>query len=369
MNNSEVIHGGDVERVCREYGFSPAEVLDYSANINPLPLPKGMRKYLAINLDAITRYPDREYYQLRNAISRYTGYAPEWIMVGNGATELIYLAARALELDKVLIPAPSFADYTRAFMTQGCKVDLFPLKEEANFKLDVEAFITTMSEGYEAVVLCNPNNPTGQLLSKAEISEIVSRAKQQGTIVILDETFIEFVDDISQASMLGELAKFSNLVILRAFTKFFGVPGLRLGYCLTNPELLHKLRALQEPWSVNALASLLGPWLLEQHEYIARTRHWIISERPFFLARLNEIEHLKVYSCQANFVLCKLLTKGWNVKALQKSLEGIGIMIRDASSFPYLDEKFFRLAIKDRASNLQLAGELDEILALYEIEE
>lgn len=362
MNNSEVVHGGDVERLQREYGFSLLEVLDYSANINPLPLPQGMREYVAANLDALTRYPDREYFKLRSALSHFTGYDPEWIMVGNGATELIYLAARAFGPAKVLIPAPSFADFTRAFKTQGSTVDFFSLQEQAEFKLNVGSFIAGMSKGYEAIVLCNPNNPTGQLLTKRELLEIVTEAKRQGITVILDETFIEFVDDPTQASMLGDLARFSNLVILRAFTKFFGVPGLRLGYCLGKPELLQKLRILQEPWTVNALASLLGPWLLQQEGYLAQTRLWITNERPFFLARLREIKELKVYEGQANFVLCQLVTEYWNVQGLQKSLEEQGIMIRDAGSFPNLEGKFFRLAIKDHVSNLRVVGELAELL-------
>jgi len=368
MSRTEVIHGGDVERVCREYGLIPEQILDYSANINPLPLPQGMSEYIAANLDSLARYPDREYHRLRKALARYTGCPASWIMVGNGATELIYLAAKALRPSKVLIPGPSFADFSRAFTIQGSKVDLFPLREEADFKLDVPAFIAQMAQGYEAVVLCNPNNPTGQLLRREELLEIVTAAKNLKSWVLLDETFIEFVANSDQVSLLQDLAHYDNLLILRALTKYFGVPGLRLGYGLAKPDLLNKLEALQEPWTVNAMAALLGPWLLEQQDYIESTRQWITRERPFFLARLREIKQLKVFEGQANFILCKLLTRGWNVKALQRSLEGLGIMIRDASSFPGLNDKFFRLAVRERTDNLQVAGELDEFLQLYEIE-
>lgn len=369
QDNLEVIHGGDVERLYREYGFSPADVLDYSSNTNPLPLPEGIQKYIKDHLDLLTRYPDREYYRLRSALSQYTGYAEEWIMAGNGATELIYLAARALSPQKVLIPAPSFADFARAFAIQAGKVDYFPLEERKGFKLDVPGFIGAMSKGYEAVVLCNPNNPTGCLLSKKELLEIVSQAARQQITVILDETFIEFVEDPAEFSMLSELGKYRNLLILRAFTKFFGVPGLRLGYCLASPVLLQKLRVFQEPWTVNTLASYLGPWFLEQKEFIEKTREWIKAERPFFLDSLREIPQIHVYEGHANFVLCRLKTKGWNVKGLQKAFEGIGIMIRDASSFPYLNEKYFRLAIKDRPGNLRVVKELEELLSFYAIEE
>jgi len=363
MNNWETVHGGDVDRVCREYGFAVEEVLDFSANINPLPLPEGMAEYLADSLAVLTRYPDREYRQLREALARYTGCSPRWIMVGNGATELLYLAAKALKPGKVLIPAPSFADFTRAFAVQGSRVDFFPLREQEGFKLDIRAFCQAMGEGYGAAVLCNPNNPTGQLLDRSELVEVVGEAAKLGIMVILDETFLEFAAIPDRATMLGELGRFRNLLILRAFTKFFGVPGLRLGYCLANPELLQELRARQEPWTVNGLAALLGPWLLEQTAYIDATRSWIREERPFFLARLKEIAALKVYDTQANFVLCRLLSSNWNAGSLKGTLERQGIMIRDAGSF-YLDEKYFRLAIRDRESNLRVAEKLEDLLKI-----
>ncbi|MBT9139696.1 MAG: Threonine-phosphate decarboxylase [Dehalococcoidia bacterium] len=365
MNNLDVIHGGDVDRVAREYGYDPREILDYSANINPLPLPKTMKDFLGSHLDVLSRYPDRDYRELKGALAAYTGYPSGWIMVGNGATELIYLAARALKPRKVLIPAPSFADYERAFASRQMPVDYFEIKEADDFRLDVAGFIRELARGYDMTVLCSPNNPTGKVIPKRELLKILDEAQKRHTYVLLDETFVEFVPDIQGASILGELEKYENVIILRAFTKFFAVPGLRLGYCLAHPILLEKLKAHQEPWTVNALAALLGPWLLGQKEYVEKTRKWILAERPYFINKLRELKEIKVYDSDSNFILVKLLTRSWSVKALKRAMEGQGIMIRDASSFRFLDEHFFRLAIKGREGNDRVLGELEEILRPY----
>lgn len=365
MSKLDVVHGGDVDRVAREYGYDPREILDYSANINPLPLPKTLKDYLGSRLDVLSRYPDRDYRELKEALAAYTGFSTGWIMVGNGATELIYLAARALKPRRVLIPVPSFGDYERAFASQQIPTDFFEMKEEEGFLLDAEGFSGELVRGYDMIVLCSPNNPTGKVIAKEDLLKILDEARKRQIWVLLDETFVEFVQDIQGASVLGHLGKYENVMVLRAFTKFFAVPGLRLGYCLAHPIFLEKLKAHQEPWSVNAPAALLGPWLLLQKEYIEKTRKWILQERPYFLAKLRELNGVKVYDSDTNFVLLKLLTRNWNVKALKRAMEGQGIMIRDASSFRCLDQQYFRLAIKDRAGNERVWGELEEILHPY----
>lgn len=358
-------HGGDVDRAAREYGLNPGDILDYSANVNPLPLPEGMGRFIGKNLDLLRRYPDRDYVELREAISRYEAVPPEHILVGNGATELLYLAARALKPSRVLIPAPSFGDYERAFAGLDTAVEFFPLLEKNDFRLDVDALLAELTKGYRMTVLGNPNNPTGKLIGPENLRKILATAREEGSWVLIDETFVDFAPDPKKATAVNFLPDHDRLLIVKAFTKSFGVPGLRLGYCLANPDLIAQLQPYKEPWTVNAFASILGPWLLKQKGYLAMTREWIQEERPFFLKGLQAVEGLHVFDTEANFVLVKLTNPYWKVPGLKRSLEGIGIMIRDASTFRFLDHNYFRLAIKDRDNNLKLIGELKDLLEQY----
>lgn len=349
----QVVHGGDVEKVARKYGFSMEEIIDFSSNINPLPLPEKARDYVLSRWREIARYPDREYHELRTALAHYTGYSPEWISVGNGATELIYLAMRTLNPRRVLLPAPSFAEYEQALAGRETRIDFFPLREEADFQLNVEAFAEKLKEGYDLAVLCNPNNPTGQLVAPAGLKLIVEEACRRGTYLLLDETFIEFVPDVKQSSMLPILADYDKLMLVRAFTKFFAMPGLRLGYCLAHPSLQARMAEYKEPWTVNVMAALLGAYLVKDEDYIARTRAWIASERPYCYRELKKLPDLKVIPSTANFLLLKL-TGQRTLPELKNLLLNDAIMIRDAGSFRYLNDRFFRVAIKDRVQNEKL---------------
>lgn len=354
------VHGGDVERVARKYGVDPSEILDFSANINPTPLPVETEDYLLKSLKEVDRYPDREYRRLRGALSRYSGVNQGNIMVGNGATELLYLTARALKVSRVLLPVPSFAEYERALTCVQADITYFPLKEEEGFSLNIDRLMKELSRGYDLIILCNPNNPTGQLIQWDDMMKILEKCQRQETVLLLDETFIEFTPQ-PQERLFQEISPYPNVILIRALTKFFGIPGLRLGYCLANSLLLEKLWAQKEPWTVNIAASMVGAFLLENGDFIQRSREWIKEERPFMTAKLQEIPGFRVYQSCANFILLKLLQEGWTSSWLKERLEERRILIRDASSFPGLDSSFIRIAIKDRENNLKLLQVLESL--------
>lgn len=358
----EIIHGGNVDSIAQKYGYKIEEILDFSANINPNPLPEEIKDVILKNIYRISHYPDREYISLRTALATYTGCPIESIRVGNGATELIYLAIKALNPKKALLPVPSFSEYERALLTNGVQVEYFPLREEDDFKLNITDFLERLKKGYDFTILCNPNNPTGQILEKDELMQILDYASSQNTYVLLDETFIEFTEEVEKISLIREISKYDNLIILRAFTKYFGIPGLRLGYCLSNPILLKKLDLYQEPWSVNTIAVCVGEFLLGYKGYKEASKKWTKTERDFLYKALQEINGLKVYPTWANFFLIKLENTKITLTELQKMLEERKILIRNASSFKLLNETFFRIAIKDRTSNLSLIKELKRLL-------
>ncbi|MCR4442800.1 MAG: threonine-phosphate decarboxylase CobD [Peptococcaceae bacterium] len=354
MMPKEGIHGGNIWQFARKYGFDPREVLDFSSNASPLPLPEEARELAYGALEDLRRYPDREYLDLRTALAGYTGCPLDWIMAGNGATELLYLVARSLRPARVLLPVPSFGDYERAFYGTDCRLEYFYLEEEADFRLDTGAFLDRLRQGFEMTILCNPNNPTGRLIPREELLAVIEEAARTGAAVLVDETFVEFAPEPEEASVLRELENYDNLLVLRALTKFFGVPGLRLGYLLANPGLLEKLLPYREPWTVNTLACTLGPFLLGHGEFIRKTREWIMTERPFLFEGLRHIDKLKTYESAASFFLLKSLDEKWNAGMLQAVLAAEKILIRDASSFVSLDKRFFRLAVKDRQGNEKL---------------
>ncbi len=351
MTEGKAVHGGNVREYARKLGVDPGEFLDYSSNINPVPWPEGIKDYLLENIEEIRCYPDRDYHDLKKAISAYTGCPAAQIMVGNGATELIYLAVRTLKPKKALLPVPSFADYERALRGSNAEVEYYQLKEDMGFALDTERFLQALRNGCDMTVLCNPNNPTGYLIPKDELLKILEEAKKNDVVVLLDETFVEFTDNPLAATVVGELARFDNLILLRAFTKYFSLAGLRLGYCLAGSRILKRMEIRQEPWTVNVLASLLGPYLLQDEGFKARSREWITSEREFMYKGLAQLDGLRVYESQASFFLLKLLKKDWNAKMLAERLLKEYIMIRKAEGFVSLDDTFFRLAVKDRESN------------------
>lgn len=362
MREKEQVHGGNVEQFAREYGFSHTEVLDYSSNINPLSLPEEALEQVRLHWDDVRRYPDREYLELRNALGGYTGCSPDWIMPGNGATELIYLVARSLGVKKVLLPAPSFADYQRAFHGQDCQIDLYRIKEELDFRLDIEPLLATIKQGYDMLILCNPNNPSGYLIPQEDMLRILEQTSSLGVLVLLDETFMEFAPYGANASMLPAVKSYRNIILLKALTKFFAVPGLRLGYCLAHPLLLERMKPYKEPWTVNALACAIGTYLLTCDDFIEETRTWIEKERPYLYKGLSSLRGLKTYESAANFFLLKLMKEGWNVELLQSRLVSKRILIRNAGNFAFLDDRFFRLAVKDRRSNEILLAALQDLL-------
>jgi threonine-phosphate decarboxylase len=344
------------------YGIRKEDFLDYSANINPLGLPQNLREILISNLDNLVNYPDTECTELKQDISRYLKVDEDRIIVGNGASEVIFLLFEVLRPKKVLIPSPTFAEYSKAAVRCGADIEYFPLKEEDNFIPDREDLFSKLQAGVDALFLCNPNNPTSTLLTKSSLLEIIEYSSRRNVFVIIDEAFIELTAEANENSMAEVLSRFNNLFIIRAFTKLFAIPGLRLGYGLGGVETVKKMWEIKMPWSVNSLACSVGPVLEDKTGYMKKTREWIKEELEWFYDELVKIPGLKVFKPNTNFILLKILEEGLNVKILKDKMASKGILIRDASNFKFLNEKFFRIAIKDRERNTVFLRTLKEVM-------
>lgn len=349
------LHGGNVFRLERD---GKVNILDYSSNINPLGVPKSFKEAVINNFSILEKYPDPEYVELREAIGDYNGISSENVVVGNGATEILFLYMKAIKVKSAMIVSPTFAEYERALKVNGAQVSYFELKESENFKLDVDRLLEEIQDE-ELVVICNPNNPTGRFISLEDIDKISLVLDKKGKKLFVDEAFIEFIDNWTDKTSI--LLKRKNIFILRALTKFFALPGVRLGYGLCyDTELLKKISSIREPWSVNSFAELAGKVMLKDEGYIRATELWIEEEKKWFHDELKNIKNIKPYKTESNFILIKLLSM--NSKNFRDKMIDEGIVVRDASNFKFLNESFVRLAVKDRDKNKKILEKIEKVV-------
>lgn len=346
------LHGGNIYRFERE----GKEVLDFSSNINPLGVPQKFTDIAKENFDKLTNYPDPYYIELREKIGEHNSVTKENIIVGNGATEILFLYMRAVKPKKVLILAPCFVEYERALKSVGAQIEYFELKEKNNFYPDIQTLKKKLEvQHYDLFLFCNPNNPTGQLIKFDDVKDLAAICKKQDMKIFIDEAFIEFVENWKEKT--AALLKNKDVFIMRAFTKFFAIPGLRLGYGISfDEELMNKLQAEKEPWSVNTFANLAGLVMLDDKDYIKKSEKWVAEEKKFLYKELSKNKNLKVYKSECNFLLIKLLTT--TSQEIQTKLLEKNILVRDASNFQFLDESYIRVAVKDRKKNLKLIESL-----------
>ena len=261
LQHKDHFHGSDLEKIEQIYGIRKDEIVSFSANVNPLGISPLLRETLAAHIDAISSYPDREYLSLRKCIGEYVGTDYENIIMGNGSTELISLFIQLKHPKKALIIGPTYSEYEREISLGGGTCLYYPLREEQDFVLDERHFTAQLHEGIDLLVLCNPNNPTGVLASRGLLKRMLDTCAQAGAILVADECFLDFVvaKEGETESLKSFLEGYDNLFLVKAFTKTFGIPGLRLGYGLCgNLEVLERMREATQPWNVSVPAQEAG---------------------------------------------------------------------------------------------------------------
>lgn len=332
-------HGGDI--------YSRSYKLDFSTNINPFGMPdrviEGAQKGLALSV----HYPDVAYRELRAAIAAAEGLPVEWIICGNGAAEVIFGLVLAKRPKSGLLLAPGFAEYEQALKMVDCDMTFYPCKRESGYVLDAD-YLEYLEQKPEIAFLCNPNNPTGTLIPPELLDQVLQICKKNGTLLVLDECFMEFVSEKLQNSQKHRLAEVSNLFILKAFTKMYGMPGLRLGYGLCQDQaLLSNMRQVLQPWNVSMPAQYAGIGALEEQEFAAMTRDYIQKERGYMMKALRELGY-QVYEAQANYICFE------GPQDLYEFCADQGILIRDCSNYRNLQPGCYRIAVKLRKENEQL---------------
>ncbi len=355
LKHKDHFHGSDLEKIEQIYGIRKEEITNFSANVNPLGISPNLKQTLAAHLDAITTYPDREYASLRRCIAEYAHTDFENIIVGNGSTELISLFIQIEHPKKALVLGPTYSEYEREIFLGGGATHYYPLKEECGFCLDRSDFLEHLNESIDLLVICNPNNPTSSSVSRDTMRKILDACKQYDIFVMVDETYVEFAEDTGAITSVPLTHYYNNIIILRGTSKFFASPGLRLGYAVTgNRDLIKSMVTRQNPWTINSLAVIAGELMFSDREYIRETRRLISAERARMCRVLRESKDYTVYEPSANFMLVKIQSKGVRSQDLFERAIRERMMIRDCSTFPFLDQKFVRFCVMKPEDNDRL---------------
>ena len=349
-------HGANVDNMAKKFGKNENDIIDFSSNVNP-HIISDLGKYVLEGLEKSRSYPDINYTNLRNNISDYIKVDSELIIPGNGATEIIYLLMKSIKR-RLAILNPTFSEYGRGAKLNNLEIIYFHLKEENNFSIDLDEIQKNMDK-FDSLFICNPNNPNGKV---KDLNELLDLMIENDKLLIVDETFMEFVGEEEKYSLINKIEQTPNLFILKAVTKFFGMPGLRLGYGVTsNKQIIKNIYEYKEPWTINSFAENLSNYLFKDKEYINGSKDYYINERKFMLEELRKISRLKVYDTDTNFVLIKLDDDEANSLKLEL-FEKYNILIRDASNFIGLDKSYIRVAIKYHNDNKVLIESLRKIL-------
>ena len=363
IKHKDHFHGSDLEAIEKYYHIKKEDIVSFSANVNPLGISYQLRSTLADNLDAITTYPDREYTALRTCIATYAGTQPENVIVGNGSTELISLFIQTKHPKKALVLGPTYSEYEREIALGGGTTLYCPFKEENGFHMDVEDFCKHLSDQLELLVLCNPNNPTSTAITCSQMRRILDACLQYGIFVMVDETYVEFAPEEKEVTSIPLTNYYTNLIILRGTSKFFAAPGLRLGYAVTgNQDLSKAINTRKNPWTINSLAEIAGRLMFPDEEYIQHTRELISGERDRLFHELSTWDSVTVYEASANFILMKIRKPGVTSQDLFDHCIRKGLMIRDCSTFPFLDDHFVRFCVMLPEQNERLLEAFREVL-------
>lgn len=343
-------HGGNIYAYEEAYGRPP---IDFSANINPMGMPQAAREAAVAAIEYAVHYPDPAAGALARAIAQRERVEHTQVLCGNGAADLIYRFAYAVRPRAALLCPPTFGEYAQALAAVDCAPRLHTLRAEDSFRL-TDTLLADLA-GVDALILCNPNNPTGQPVDPGLLTAILDACAAQGTYVLLDECFVDFMDEPHLHTRAGQLTQYPRLVVLKAFTKFYGMPGLRLGYALcADTALLARMDAAGPPWSVSVPAQAAGSAAIADHGFAAETRALVQTERAFMKQMLRQLGLDPIG--QANFLLFAAPS------GLPARLAEEGVLVRDCANMDGLGDGWVRIAIRGRAENMQLIARLSRCL-------
>ena len=339
-------------------------MFEFSGPINFLgPSPKAVEA-VKQNAKLIRFYPDPNPVEFKSEIAKYVGHGVEEenIILGNGSIELIYTITEILPRGfKSLIPIPSFSEYEKAALRVGGEAVFVQLPE--NFALETEKIKRAVTGDTKIMCICNPHSPSGTLYSKETVLDLVDFCHKKDVIFSVDENYIEFAEKGQETTLAGMVKEYENLFVIRSVTKFYGMPGIRLGYGIAAPDLINKLENVRLPWSINGLAGVATLAAFKDTEFIENTKRTIAKERAQFAKNLSEIEGLHVYPSVTNFLLVKILNRKITSTKLKELLAKERILIRDCCTFVGLDDSYFRVTVRSAKDNQKLTETIKQTLS------
>ncbi len=363
------IHGGQVYLLAKQLGRPVETLVDFSASMNPLGTPVSVLQAMHTAIDGCQHYPDSDSEDLRACLSQEHGIAQESILVGNGSAEIIRALPRALDLRHGLIVGPTFSEFERSLRLAGVTTSAVDAVSAQRYAPPLEALLDVLKKwkrsrslnsavSHYAVFVCNPNSPTGRHILRRDFRHLMSEVNRIGCWLIVDEAFIDWCPS---HSLMRDLAVYPRLVILRSFTKFFAIPGIRLGYVVGEPSAIQSIRSHLPPWSVNHVAQAAGLAALNDKRFRQRSLGFMQEERTHFLKELRSLPGLRVIPSQVNFFMVEVSSQVVADTVVSR-LQAQGLLVRDCQTFPGMMQPALRFAVRLRRDNHALAKALNQIL-------
>ena len=335
----------------------------YNSNLNPMGVPESVKKALSENLDSIIRYPSEYYGDLKKSISLYSVAEEAKIVLGNRLSDMLRLYCSLIIPQKALILSPTATEYERVLSIYGCEVSYYELDEEKNYVPDIKDFISGLDSSYDMIILGNPNNPTSQIISRADMELIAEVCKELEIFLIIDEMYIEFTEDYEKLTSTPLVKEFDNIAVLRSVSKFFAVPGLRLSYSIiSNPSYLELISVTVAPNKISTLTAAACTAMFKDKKYIEESRSQIHTERNLIFSAMNTNKNVKLFKPYANFMLVKILKDDLSAQAIEEHCRTKGIIIRNCSNFHGLDNKYIRFCFMKPKQNDLLVNTILELL-------
>ena len=348
------LHGGNI--------YDKDVILDFSVNINPLGMPEGVRNAIIENISEYETYPDIRYTALRKAIAGKENVQKDRILCGNGASELIMAVVRAVKPDKCAVAAPSFSGYERAVNAYGADILYYELDEKNGFGY-ADVCRQLMKMDIQMCFICNPNNPTGNIIPEDILINILDLCRDRNIIVVADECFLRFNPGYENISCKRFLDNYDNLVVINAFTKFYAMAGIRLGYMMSaNSELINRVSLQLSEWNISSVAQMAGIAAYADIDYEKRTHELIERERKYLISELSDMK-CKVYPSEADYITFRLPFNKAGCM-LQDELIKNKILIRSCESFHNMPSDCYRIAVKKHSDNEILINNIRQIITL-----
>jgi len=358
------IHGGNVHAASRELGRDLTKIIDFSASINPLGPSAYVWRAITNARHLLTHYPDPDCWELRQTLAKLWKRPPEHIAIGNGSTELIDALPRALRIRHLLVVHPTFSEYAASMARSGGRVSAVYAKRTDQYAQPIEELCRLMEkqqqgmDAFDGIMLCNPNSPSGRACSVDDVQQLARAAQQRGIWLVIDEAFADYCPD---RSVLFQAASWPHVVILRSVTKFYALPGLRIGYAVAQPSVIELLRRHMPPWSVNAMGQVAALAAVRDSVHARKSIRFMAKERDRFGKLLAALPGCSVMPTHANYFLLEL-PRGWHARVVTEQLRNEGLLVRDCSSVPGCNPRSIRLAVRSHQDNDQLIQSLSRLL-------